>query len=106
MAGRVQLGGGVVPDRLQQPVAGAGVAALDLEHRLVRQPPQPVGPLRPAQRVLTADRLYGVGADRPGEDREALQEGPLQRYQELVAPVESRAQSPVPVVARLSTGAT
>ena len=84
---------GVLPDRLQQPVA-----------RLVRPPPRPatsdLSPAAPAGPAPSAPRSPSPAHDRlgrlqrpaAGEDRQPAQQHPLRLGQQVVAPVDRRPQ--------------
>ena len=116
-----QLLAGVLPERLQQPVPHAAARPVVGDHeRLVHQArtggrarlagggadPEPVPPrevlgagigLRPSARepvgqVVGADRLGRLQRPAAGEHRQAPEQRPLGRGQEVVAPVDRRRQ--------------
>ena len=69
----------VLAERLQQPVAGAGTVTVGDDHRLVDQGGQQIADVERVDRVVGADRLGAVEVEPAGEDRQAVEQGPLLR---------------------------
>lgn len=95
----------VLAQRLQQPVPGpAGAVRLPADERPVdqaREGPEHVGS---AETLVATDHLDGLVVEAAPEDRQALEDDLLVLAEQVVAPVEGRAQRPVTGGSRARTG--
>ena len=92
LAGLGQAFLAVLAEGLQQPVAGAGTVTVGVDHRLVDKGGQQVADVGRVDRVVGADRLGAVQVEPAGEDRQAVEEGPLLPGEELMGPLDRRPQ--------------
>jgi hypothetical protein len=90
-----QLFGGVLPHRLQHPVAGLPITPRHDDERLVHQAREQVEDLDLFDPVAGANLLRRIQSPTPSEHREPAKENPLPLREEVVAPVYSRPERPV-----------
>ena len=83
---------GVLAHRLQQPVARCAVARLGQHQRLVHQRVSRSSTPSPSIAVAGADRLGRLERPAPGEDRQPPEQRALRLAEQVVAPVDQRAQ--------------
>src|ERR1700730_796844 len=89
--------------RLQQAVPAAVSSVLALHHRLLDQTRQQVPDPFAVQRLIATDLLRRVQAETSCEHREPVENRPLLRTQQYIAPVNGRAQCLLPWEGRPST---
>ena len=95
---------GVLADRLQHVVAGLGTGAVDDDERLVDQARQHVEHIVRGSVLARDDELRGFEGAAAGEDREAREDEPLHRGEEVVRPVDRGAQRVVTLHATPAAG--
>ncbi len=83
----------VLPDRLQQPVASLRTTLVDLDQRLVNQMCQQIEHMFGRDVGSRTDGLGGVELATAGKHRQPSQDDSLRFHQQVVAPVERRAQA-------------
>ena len=94
----------ILPDRLQHVVAGLGTGAIDDDERLVDQARQHVEHLVNGSVLVRDDELHGLEGAAAGEDRQAREDEPLHRGEEVVRPVDRGAQRVVTLHAAPAAG--
>ena len=95
LAGRARPLVAVLPDRLQQPIPGdrsPGVGGLDEDHGLVHELRQEVERLSGVELGSGADALDRLEREPACEHRQAAEQRLLRLREQVVAPVERRAQ--------------
>ena len=92
LAGLVEAFARVHANRLQQTITAPAPASPDGDERLLREAREEVGDFREVETVAGADLLGRLELEAAGEDREPAEEHPLVRLEEIVAPLERRAQ--------------
>jgi hypothetical protein len=92
LAGFGQPVGGILADRLQEPVAGLAVALLGDDQRLVHQAPQAAQQVAAGEGAAVGDRPRRLQAEAAGEHGEPPQDDPVTLGQQVVAPLDRRRQ--------------
>ena len=84
--------GGVLADRLQQPVPRRTVKVFGLDQALVHQGGQQVQHLPVRGAAYRGDRFGGLQGPAPSEDRQPVEHHPLLRAEQVVGPVDQGSQ--------------
>jgi hypothetical protein len=93
LRGAAEQRGAVLPHRLEQAVAGVAVVLAHLDERVLDEAAEGGDHVGAAGRLRRgAHRLDGVEGERPAEHRQPAQQRALVLGEQLVAPVEHRAQ--------------
>jgi hypothetical protein len=88
--------GGVVPDRLQEGVPGGTVHLLHLQQRPVDQACHLVEHFEGVFRLVASHRCGAIESESPSEDAESHEQHPGGLGEEVVAPVDGRAEGAMP----------
>src|SRR5436190_16926568 len=96
LTGNDQLRAGIRSHRLQQAVPRGAALLLRLHHGLVDQVRDDVQHVVLCELVAGTDGLSRLEAPAAHEDREAVEESPLLRRQQVIAPVHRRLEGLVP----------